>query len=336
MIVNIKLLISIFFLASGSLTRASSTELAVHLGQTSHALLWSSEAYIKNGEQGRTIYEVLSSPSDVSKLFGGMVKPDSTNDHLNHESLKALQPRVVVAVIGTNLLTADLQDASGALKDILSASTSWISLPYVAHEGVSSPSAVSKNSLAVGLTEFMGQLRDEIAVNVGEVYTSGQCGEDSTESPESSKVVVSSAQKRILQVAGTPGNGTDFILVCLASNGLTKLEEFAAVASLDETLRAAHLPYAVLYTAEPKPPTPQEAAARRLLQLGDVGALFGYAAPPPASGSTYDELFYSQANLLKAFIVVVFSLIACLAGFCCLLSLDTPTKFESTKSENPQ
>lgn len=335
MIVNLKVLISIFFLGSGSLTWASSSELAVHLGQTSHALLWSSEAYIENGEQGRTIYEVLSSPSGISKLFGGMVKPDSNNNLLNLESLKALKPRVIVAVIGRNLLAADLQDSSGALKDVLSASTSWISVPYVAHEGVSSPSAVSKKSLASGLTEFMGQMHVENTADLGEVYTSGQCGEDSTESTESSKVVVS-AQKKILQFSGTPGNGTDFILVCLASNGLTKLEEFAAVASLDETLRAVHLPYAFLYTAEPKPPTPQEAAARRLLQLGDVGALFGYASPPPASGSTYDELFYSQANLLKAFIVVVFSLIACLAGFCCLLSLDTPTKFESTKSENPQ
>ena len=105
------------------------------------------------------------------------------------------------------------------------------------------------------------------------------------------------------------------LLLCLPVEA-TAAEEAAAAAAVDAALRESSLRYVAVLTAEPPMSSSAASHARNLL-------LWPFDDQVKA-GPPLDSLFFLQLDLLRAFMVVIFSLIALLSGLCCMMAVRPP------------
>jgi hypothetical protein len=107
------------------------------------------------------------------------------------------------------------------------------------------------------------------------------------------------------------------LLMCLPAEA-TGAEEAAAAAAVDAALRESSLRYVAVLTAEPPMSSLAASHSRQLL----LWPFTEVKAGPPL-----DSLFFLQLDLLRAFMVVIFSVIALLSGLCCMMAVRFPLSF---------
>lgn len=95
---------------------------------------------------------------------------------------------------------------------------------------------------------------------------------------------------------------------------LMQSEEAAFVSSLDTALKANGARFLAVYTSLPASPTTLSKPARE-------GALERRRQLLARDGEVHDALFVLQADLVRAFLVVFFTVVALLSGLCCLMSV---------------
>jgi len=300
------------------------------LGKPSHALVWASEPYAK-GVSGKVSYKTQTVTSFVTSLFSSLLRsPTAVSDIFENEILKQMPPQVVLVAVGQQMREkAELDVQNAALQKLTSEARSWISVPHLLKDDVP------------GL-HIVEQLLETYAnFTLGRSYIAGDCDAEvqgSVVYPSDAKHLQGGVPGAVEFLKGlhqttTPdaGNSPVMMLVCLPKED-AQVGEAEAVDSLDNALRSSGERYVAVYTAEPEAP----AEADKELQTRRRSML-QYADPTdsPTAGPINgdDDLFLLQVDLLRALLVVVFTVTALLSGMCCLMSLDTPTRFESTRAE---
>lgn len=219
---------------------------------------------------------------------------------------KEAAPEVTVVVVGKHMLTKPQSAAMVAgLDAVRKAAPAWSALQQV----VADPAAAPQS------------LASQIAATAPLTHVAGDCA---LEASETVKLVGGGVAAAADFVRSTATAETPLVLlVCLPAGD--EGAEMAAVTALDAALHASGKRFLGLYASEPLGAAAAAAAggaARRSLLL------FGFGGSGDG-GEENDELFFLQGSLVRALIVVLFTLVALLSGLCCLMSLDTPTRFET-------
>lgn len=295
------------------------------LGKPSHALVWASEPYAK-GTDGKVSYKTQTVSSFVTGLFKSLLPSNIASEFFESEYLNQMPPQVVLVAVGQQMREdGQLRDQNAALQKLTSEARSWISVPHLVKEA--SP----------GL-HIVEQLLETYAnsTNLAHSYIAGDCDAEvqgSVVYPSEAKHLqggVSGAAEFLKGLNQNADEGLVLMLVCLPKED-AQIGEVDAVDTLDGALKSSGSRYVAVYTAEPEAPAQAdkelEDRRRSMLQYGET------TDSPTAGYNGNDELFFLQVNLLRAFLVVLFTIVALLSGFCCLMSLDTPTRFESARGE---
>jgi len=208
-------------------------------------------------------------------------------------------PEVTVVVVGQHMLAKPQSAATVAgLDAVRKAAPAWAALQQVVVDKAA-PQPLSAQLAATGRN----------------VHVAGDCALE--EASATVKHVEGGAEAAAAFVRAAAADSPLLLLVCLPAGG-NEASEVAAVAALDDALQQSGKDFLGVYASEPQGAV--VGAARRSLLL------FGFGG---ADEDKNDELFFLQASLVRALVVVLFTLVALLSGLCCLMSLDTPTRFET-------
>jgi len=276
------------------------------------ALVWANEKY---KPQHSVSYSAMST-SILAGLVYPAQAPNRDDQVIPASALQTSPPQVVVVLLGKHMQTSpNSPDMTAALEDVSNAATWWMSLQQV----------VTDEASPTLLSQLVAPARTA-AVDAPKLLYAGDCALDDAQElvgrvQGGVKGVVQMLQDREFH----PDNATQVVLVCMPDS--TVSEEAAFVSSLDTALKANGARFLAVYTSLPASPTTLSKPARE-------GALERRRQLLARDGEVHDALFVLQADLVRAFLVVFFTVVALLSGLCCLMSLDTPTKFEQARAEN--
>lgn len=297
-------------------------------GSHSNALVWASEPYAKGTHtlsNGKVSYKTETVSSFVSGLFSPLLAASEApaSVFFEDEILKQAPPQVFVVAIGQQM-REKVHDQT-VLQKVMAAARSWISVPQLVQDDTPGRHMVQQL-----LEKYSG------LITSGRSFIAGDCpSEVDASSAKRLQGGVSGAAEFIKgmkqSTESRAGSSPDLVMICLSAEDMQS-GEMAAVDTLDTALRSSGERYVAIYTAEPKEPGTEDkelASQRRSLLQSNQRV-----PPPPGPPSdSIDELFHLQVNLMRAFLVIIFTVIGLLCGLCCLMSLDTPTRFESARAE---
>lgn len=287
---------------------------------TAPAFLWSDHRSVGLHTQGAVDYRVFSSQTLVDTL---MQKFDWSSLLCNPNNGEKERLDAVVAFIGNELHSEDIARDSSIdsspvlriLKEHFSSSSYSVALPYVS---VSSENGGILNTLVSTIKDSCN-----LKTRPGKTVIVGSClkGAFDAKSPyltEGIELVdnAESVKDFILsRKASRKMSETDIILACSVSNvGLE--DEGDMLATVLSALRQSGTSNAVLYASDP---------------LGATGG-YRYNGRMLASNttSTCDELCETIAGVYEGVIVAITLLIILISGLCCMMGIETPSRFESS------
>jgi hypothetical protein len=309
----------------GLLVAAAHIIAASCLPTTVPAFLWSNDPHrsLSHYEQGSVNYNVIS-PRDLAKDVLNMA---GWSQLLCSGEKREQAADVALVFIGNKLHSPDIsrkRDTDSELIELLKASfkdsSFSMAFPYVTLSEDSEPLA---NSLLSGFMENCdhGLRNNEIAF-VEPCFVEG-ANNKKLESLEAVNDYVS-ARKEI-RMRGA----TDLIFICndkssvFEASGKTQVEG-KILADIIKNLQQAGIIYTVLYTSDPYEMVPHgrfQKLERRLISndSGNGSASLTYC----------DGVCKSKASLLEGFLVGLVLLIILLSGLCCMMGIQTPTRFEA-------
>lgn len=292
---------------------------------TGPAFLWSphhlgsSDYGVKDVVDYRTI-----SPKDLVKTVlseGGWSNLVRSGDNLQQSV------DIVLVFIGRKLQSSDIsknndvdQDLINLLKDSFTTSNFSMAFPYVS---ISEETETMENSLISGFTE---NCENHLAVN--DVAFMGSCsieGEGLTKLTSLHAVheYVGSRMQRKKQ------GQTDMIIFCDGHSQPSeefeqKNVEGEILSQLIDLLKQSGAKYAVLYASDPYRSLqyPSHLAMKRFLAEDTVGNVSD-------NSTRCDGECQIKSSLLEGVFVGIVLLIILLSGLCCMMGIDTPTRFET-------
>eukprot|EP00238_Polyblepharides_amylifera_P007921 CAMPEP_0196577466 /NCGR_PEP_ID=MMETSP1081-20130531/6535_1 /TAXON_ID=36882 /ORGANISM="Pyramimonas amylifera, Strain CCMP720" /LENGTH=334 /DNA_ID=CAMNT_0041896401 /DNA_START=104 /DNA_END=1108 /DNA_ORIENTATION=+ len=294
------------------------------VGIPSQAFVWASdEMFINNGRVGKVSYAGVSVYELARDLVSSVFASGSSESrNLVKNEMKTDVPDYLIAVVGNQLRADAVGEATrGAMQGVGLQAGAWTVFQQVFSNADNTP------SLSAQLVAS--------AVSDNKPLVSGSCDGVDSSLVELVEGGVTGMVVR-LKDPSTAGSVAKLILVCIPED--YQMSESASLEMIAAAATASGKRYLALYISEASAPalSLQAAGANSMDANFRRGLIESDLAPesaPDISGKIHDELFYLQADLLKSLLVVLFSVIPLLAGLCCLMSLDTPTKFESTKIE---
>ncbi|KAJ9153297.1 hypothetical protein P3X46_026751 [Hevea brasiliensis] len=303
------------------------TQIPLVLGfpSTAPAFFWSSHhdhRFSKNRMDEAVNYQTISSRNLARSILseGGWSNLLCTEKKLQQSADLAL------VFVGRELLSSDVSSSKNAdpalvnlLKVSFTRSNFSLAFPYVA----ASEEETIENSLVSSLTETCGQ-----DSRINNVAFSESCLIEGDKFQKLADVhavhdyLVSKMEKR------TDGQA-DLVVFChgglYSSKGLeqpqTESETLSELISSVDTLGAK---YEVLYISDPfrSIQYPSHRELERFLAEGTAGN-------GSLNSRICDEVCKIKSSLLEGVLVGIVLLIILIAGLCCMMGIDTPTKFET-------
>ncbi|KAI4334749.1 hypothetical protein L6164_013461 [Bauhinia variegata] len=218
--------------------------------------------------------------------------------------------------VGRELLSSDLsakKHADQALLDLLKSSFSRsnfsMAFPYVS----ASDEEKFENSLVSGFAEACGDNSE-----IGNIAFLGSCSKKD--------VALHSVQDYLTK--GSQRGQTDLIVFCngesesLNNFGKTQ-SEGEILSELISSVEESGAKYTVLYVSDPFRSIhyPSYRELERYLAEG--------AAGNKSANTTCDEVCHIKSSLLEGLLVGIVLLIILISGLCCMMGIDTPTRFEA-------
>ncbi|KAL1556962.1 hypothetical protein AAHA92_12509 [Salvia divinorum] len=307
-------------MATSSLAIVASLLLVVAqlpLGLTfSPAFLWSSHL---NGNKEMVDYRILA-PRDLAKSAmteGGWSKYLCSSDEVQGSNNFAflfigseLQSLEVSSPAKTDPALIDL------LKDSFSNSNSSVAFPYV----VAGEEKVSiENSL---ISEFAETCQHTFGV--GRIALVGSCSVDGEKFDKINNVgsVHDYLNSRIEKF---PDGHTDLIVMCPGDSMFLPDSESSVLSQLLNAVNEMGAKYSFLYISDPSVEYLSHRGVERFLAEGTLGNV--------SSNSTgCDEVCEIKSSLLEGLLVGFVLLIILISGLCCMMGIDTPTRFETPEA----
>lgn len=264
------------------------------------AFLWANQPFSGPVGDGKIAYDATPSSALAAMLQPAVGTQESSS------------PEVTVVVIGEHMLaTPNTPSTAAELENLRQGAQAWSSFQQVVPDSNALP------------------LAHQLAAAAPKTHIAGDCSLEASETVNKVEGGVEGAADFLRTVAASQDKTPQLLLVCLPTGNAAA--ELAVVSALNEVLKQSGKGFVGMYTAQPQGAgVPQGGSRRHLL-------LFGFGEDSKESQEEgpkrNDELFVLQANLLRAFFVVLFTLVALLSGLCCMMSLDTPTRFESAKDD---
>ncbi|CAK7339058.1 unnamed protein product [Dovyalis caffra] len=242
-------------------------------------------------------------------------------------SEKKIQHSVDLALVfvGRGLLSTDISSSKNSdpalvnlLKVSYTKSNFSMAFPYVA-----SSEEAMENSLVSGFAEACGQ-----DLGISNIAFSESC---SVEGENFQKLANLHAINDYLtsRTEKRPSGQADLVVFCYGgSNSMKGLDQpqsesetFSELISSVETLGEK---YAVLYVSDPFQPIqlPYHRELERFLAEGAAGNA-------SLNSMHCDEVCQIKASLLEGVLVGIVLLIILISGLCCMMGIDTPTRFEA-------
>ncbi|KAK7264054.1 hypothetical protein RJT34_31657 [Clitoria ternatea] len=314
MMVPLLALILFAFIPKGSLA----------LPSTVPAFLWSSHYQLasENGLKESVNYQVIS-PKDLAKS----VLSEAGWSNFLCEGNKFQEPLdLTLLFIGRELQSSDLsveKHADSALLDMLkvsfTTSNTSVAFPYVsASEDVS-----LENSLVSGFAEACGD-----TMGIGNVAFLGSCSSDATNHEEITALhtVKDYLTKRMEE---SHRGKTDLIVFCNGGSQAVKNvdstpSEGEVLSELISSVEESGAKYAVLYVSDLSRSIqyPSYRELQRFLEESATGNASN-------NGTLCNEVCQLKSSLLEGVLVGIVLLIILISGLCCMMGIDTPTRFET-------
>ncbi|XP_020113709.1 uncharacterized protein LOC109727910 [Ananas comosus] len=295
---------------------------ALALPITAPAFLWSphNHGFSDDGTKEVVHYHTIS-PKDLAKSVfdeGGWSKLLCSGENL-HESVD-----VALVFVGKELQSSDLsksKEVDSALVNLLklsfTSSNFSMAFPYVA---ISDEEATLENSLVSGFTENCG---NGLGVNRVAYVDSCSISGENLQKLNDFRAVKDFMGSRIETSAGKL---TDLIVFCNGGSKETDntKSEGEILSELVSSLEQAGAKYAVLYASEPHNflHFPSHLGLSRFLAEGSTHN--------GSSNSTKcDVVCLFKSTLLEGIFVGIVLLIILISGLCCMVGIETPTRFEA-------
>lgn len=267
-------------------------------------------------------YQTLS-PKDLAKS----VVSEGGWSNLLCSGEKDQQPvDLALVFVGRELSSLDIsgsKHADPALVDFLKVSFARsnfsMAFPYVA---VSEEKEAMENSLISGFTETCGH-----DLGVSNVAFLESC---SVEGGNFKKLAdLRSVHDYLVSRRKTrPVGPTDLVMFCHGGSHLEELDqqrlESEVFSELISSLEQSGTKYTVLYVSDPfrSIQYPSYRDLERFLAEGTYGN-------GSANSTTCDEVCQIKSSLLEGLLVGIVLLIILISGLCCMMGIDTPTRFEA-------
>nr|AFK45859.1 unknown [Lotus japonicus] len=288
------------------------------------AFLWSSHYNLvsDNGLKESVNYQVIS-PKDLAKS----VSSEAGWSNFLCKGNKFQEPLdLALLFIGGELQSSDLsvyEQADSVLLDLLeisfARSNTSMAFPYVsASEDVS-----LEDLLVSGFTEACG---DDLGI--GNIASLGSCSRDNTNHEQTG--ALHSVQDYLTKRKEESHSGkTDLVMFCNGhSQALKNVDrtqsEGEVLSELIRSVEESGAKYAVLYVSDPSrsPKYPSYRELQRFLAESTNGN-------ESSNATICNPVCQLASSLLEGLIVGIVLLIILISGLCCMMGIDTPTRFET-------
>ena len=287
------------------------------------AFLWSShyELASENILKESVNYQVIS-PKDLAKS----ILSEAGWSNFLCKGKKFHEPLdLALLFVGRELQSSDLsmnKHANSALLDLLknsfARSNTSVAFPYVS----TSEDVLLENSLVSGFAEACGDM------GIGNVAFHGSCSIDDANHEEIT--TLHSVQDYLTKRMEESHRGkTDLVVFC--NEGSQALEnvdrtqsEGEVLSNLINSVEESGAKYAILYVSDPS----------RSIQYPSYRDLQRFLAESTAGNESTnsticDEVCQLKSSLLEGILVGIVLLIILISGLCCMMGIDTPTRFET-------
>lgn len=288
------------------------------LPSTVPAFLWSHHQF----EMKEAVNYQTLSPKDLAKS----VVSEGGWSNLLCSGEKDQQPvDLALVFVGRELSSLDIsgsKHADPALVDLLKVSFARsnfsMAFPYVA---VSEEKEAMENSLISGFTETCGH--DLGVSNVAFLESCSVEGGNFKKLADLHSVHDYLVSRRKMRPVGP----TDLVMFCHGGSHLEELDqrlESEVFSELISSLEQSGTKYTVLYVSDPfrSIQYPSYRDLERFLAEGTYGN-------GSANSTTCDEVCQIKSSLLEGLLVGIVLLIILISGLCCMMGIDTPTRFEA-------
>ncbi|ERM97207.1 hypothetical protein AMTRI_Chr01g102410 [Amborella trichopoda] len=302
---------------------ALSVLLASSFETTAPAFLWSNHLHRSSSLGGKEIvdYHTIS----MKGLAKSVMSEGGWSNLMCSGRNQDESVDIALVFIGRKLRSSDIsrtKHTDSALVELLKVSFTEsnfsMAFPYV---DVSEENETLENSLISGFLENC-----EHGLEVSEVALLGSCsiwGKDLKKFVE-----VNSVKNYVSSRMETRQKGkTDLIVIC--DEDSISSEEFGLdntegklLAEVIDKVKESGATHTVLYASDPR---------KSLLQSGhrDLGRFLAESAIGNASNSTCDSVCQIKSSLLEGVFVAIVLLIILISGLCCMMGIQTPTRFET-------
>uniref|UniRef100_A0A7N0T894 V-type proton ATPase subunit S1/VOA1 transmembrane domain-containing protein n=1 Tax=Kalanchoe fedtschenkoi TaxID=63787 RepID=A0A7N0T894_KALFE len=289
--------------------------------ETVPAFMWSphEDLYSNNKIKEVVNYQTLAQEDLANSVLseGGWSNLLCTEEELHQQPLD-----LAVVFVGRELRTSDLsrnnhhvQDS--ALVDLLKASFTGssysMSFPYVATSGVQT----MESSLIAGFSKTCGYGHEKNRVAFTE-----SCSVKGIEYRKLSDL--QSVHDFVSSSVGKSKVAADLLVFCHPDSEKPYGSEGEALTELIRSLEQSGVKYAALYISDPfrSIQYPSQRDVDRFLAESSN-------ASSTANSTTCDEVCQIKSSLLEALLVAVVLLIILISGLCCMMGIDSPTRFET-------
>ncbi|GMY16071.1 hypothetical protein FCV25MIE_11310 [Fagus crenata] len=289
---------------------------------TAPAFLWSPHLHHHHDHLDAVNYQTIS-----SKDLASSVLTEGGWSNLLCSGQKPQNPvDVALVFVGRGLQSSDIsadKHADQALVDLLKVSFTRsnfsMAFPYIA----ASEEETMENLLVSGFTETCGH-----DLEISNVAFLESC---SVKGGEFQKIAdLNSVHDYLVSRIGKRQNGqADLVVVCHGGSGnLKELDqpqsESVILSELISSVEQAGAKYAALYVSDPFSSIqyPSYRELGRFLAEGASGNV-------SANSTICDQVCQIKSSLLEGLLVAIVLLIILISGLCCMMGIDTPTRFEA-------
>eukprot|EP00249_Psilotum_nudum_P012004 c23522_g1_i1 orf=401-1378(+) len=307
-------------------TFALHLQIAQSLPTMAPAFVWSDSSSFNPLTHSIVDYRIFSPQSLMEALlqkFGWSQILSSKVDTSKEQRVELL-----LAFIGSQLHSVDLSHNAGVdselirqLKDSFATSNFSVAIPYVS----------LKDEELVLANILLSTLRNSIEFQLshGKVLVAGSCLEqqslDISQCDEGRKFVVVDEDIEVYLNARKETRTeaeTDILLVCtphpLGLKGERPIQpEGLSLSKILSALRNSGTSHSVLYASDPTVPKRHNMFKGRQL-----------ASNTSSTDTSCDEVCKTKATLIEVLLVGIVLLIILISGLCCMMGIDTPTRFE--------
>ncbi|KAL3828849.1 hypothetical protein ACJIZ3_017651 [Penstemon smallii] len=290
---------------------AAQLPLGLTFPSTVPAFLWSPHL---NGMKETVDYRILS-PRELAKSV--MTEGEWSNYLCSGEEAQQTQDFAFLFV-GTELQSLDIsrprkedQALVGLLKDSVSNSNFSLAFPYVATQ----EKASIESSL---ITEFASTCQHNLGIS--NIALMGSCSIDGENFDKLEDI--HSVQEYMHSRMEKNSNGqTDLIVLC---HGDQPHSESIVLTQLLNSAEKLGARYTVLYVSDPLRSIqyPSHQRLERFLAEGTVGN-------ESVKSTACDGVCQIKSSLLEGLLVGLVLLVILISGLCCMMGIDTPTRFET-------